>query len=82
MSEKCIKTGIRLERGGSVRQRLSLRLKTKRSVFLTLKNFKGRAFCRFLAILLPVFLRARTDVLAAFERLRGCVDAFEAGLCI
>ncbi len=48
MSEKCMKTGMRLERGGSVRQRLSLLLKTNLSVFRTLKNFNGLAFCRLL----------------------------------
>jgi hypothetical protein len=43
-----MKTGMRLERGGSVRQRLSLLLKTNLSVFRTLKNFNGLAFCRLL----------------------------------
>jgi len=38
-----MKTGIKLERGESVRQRLSLRLKTKRSDVFTLKNLSGRA---------------------------------------
>lgn len=38
-----MKTGIKLERGESVRQRLSLRLKTKRSDVFTLKNLRGRA---------------------------------------
>ena len=42
-----MKTGIKLERGDSVRQRLSRRLKTKRSDVLTLKNLSGRAAAPF-----------------------------------
>lgn len=41
-----MKTGIKLERGGSVRHRLSLRLNTNRSEVFTLKNLSGRAAFR------------------------------------
>jgi hypothetical protein len=58
-----MKTGIKLERGGSVRHRLSLRLNTNRSEVLTLKNLSGRAAFREprdarLLVAVPPFSRA------------------------
>eukprot|EP00961_Rhodomonas_salina_P037847 508550-Rhodomonas_salina.3 len=75
MSEKWIKTGIKLDLGESVRQRLSLRLKTNLSELLTLKNFKGNAFwaalvpCRLLS---PRFAVATISVQTHFKCFPCC----------